>query len=129
MSAWGLAGGGPMNAQQIETLIAYLKTIQIPREDCPTEEATTRCATSGHLPAEDQEDDRDAARQSVEDGTYAQLRRGAVQPRPGERRVQLRPLPHRGWSYGDPGVPGRAPSGGTSPVARENTHFPNERGP
>src|SRR5207248_10897760 len=29
MPAWGLAGGGPMNDQQIEHLIAYLHSIQI----------------------------------------------------------------------------------------------------
>ena len=31
MSAWGLDGGGPLNAQQIDTLIAYLGSIQLPR--------------------------------------------------------------------------------------------------
>ncbi|MCJ7779419.1 MAG: cytochrome c, partial [Acidimicrobiia bacterium] len=34
MSPWGLVGGGPMNAQQINNLIAYMKSIQIPRENC-----------------------------------------------------------------------------------------------
>ena len=29
MPAWGVEGGGPMNAQQIDTLLAYLKSIQI----------------------------------------------------------------------------------------------------
>jgi mono/diheme cytochrome c family protein len=29
MPAWGLAGGGPMNDQQIDALVAYLKSIQI----------------------------------------------------------------------------------------------------
>jgi len=55
MSAWGLAGGGPLNAQQIESLVAYLESIQIPREDCnPEEEGDPLCPT-GHLPAEQQE--------------------------------------------------------------------------
>lgn len=30
MPAWGLAGGGPMNDQQIDALIAYLQSIQVP---------------------------------------------------------------------------------------------------
>ena len=34
MSAWGIAGGGPMNDQQISDIIAYLGTIQIPMEGC-----------------------------------------------------------------------------------------------
>ncbi|MFM8775839.1 MAG: c-type cytochrome, partial [Actinomycetota bacterium] len=33
MSAWGLVGGGPMNEQQSQTVIEYLKSIQIPRDD------------------------------------------------------------------------------------------------
>ena len=56
MSAWGLDGGGPMNAQQIETLIDYLKSIQIPREDCTAEEEDDPLCETGHLPAEIQAD-------------------------------------------------------------------------
>ncbi len=62
MSAWGLDGGGPMNAQQIQTLIEYLKSIQIPREDCSKEEAGPLCPT-GHLPAKDQADIEKLARE------------------------------------------------------------------
>ena len=29
MPAWGIAGGGPMNAQQVSDLVAYIKSIQI----------------------------------------------------------------------------------------------------
>ncbi len=35
MSAWGVAGGGPMNDQQISDLIAYLQSIQIPHGRVP----------------------------------------------------------------------------------------------
>ena len=34
--AWGIAGGGPMNDQQIDTIIAYLEDIQLPAEKCPS---------------------------------------------------------------------------------------------
>lgn len=34
MSAWGAAGGGPMTEQNIETLLVYLKSIQIKPEGC-----------------------------------------------------------------------------------------------
>ncbi len=34
MPPWGVEGGGPMNAQQIDTLIAYLRSIQIERDNC-----------------------------------------------------------------------------------------------
>ena len=33
MPAWGVEGGGPMNAQQVTDLIAYIKSIQISDED------------------------------------------------------------------------------------------------
>ena len=95
MSAWGLDGGGPLNSQQIDNLLDYLESIQIPREDCIPEEEGDPLCESGHLPAEIQADIEQAARQSVEDGTYDELRRGAVQPRSEQRRLQLRPLPHR----------------------------------
>lgn len=36
MSPWGVDGGGPMNDQQITTLIEYLKTIQIQPVGCTT---------------------------------------------------------------------------------------------
>jgi mono/diheme cytochrome c family protein len=33
MPAWGAAGGGPLNSQQIDELIAYLDSIQLPQSD------------------------------------------------------------------------------------------------
>jgi mono/diheme cytochrome c family protein len=32
MPAWGLAGGGPMNEKQVEDVVNYLQTIQIPQQ-------------------------------------------------------------------------------------------------
>jgi len=34
MSAWGTIGGGPLTDQNITTLIEYLKSIQIPQDNC-----------------------------------------------------------------------------------------------
>ena len=39
MPPWGIEGGGPLNDQQVDTLLAYLKSIQIPascRRACGT---------------------------------------------------------------------------------------------
>jgi len=36
MSAWGTIGGGPLTDQSVQTLIDYLKSIQIPQENCET---------------------------------------------------------------------------------------------
>lgn len=33
MPAWGLAGGGPMNEKQIEDVVNYLRTIQVPQQE------------------------------------------------------------------------------------------------
>ena len=33
MPAWGIAGGGPMNAQQISDLVAYIKSIQLSADE------------------------------------------------------------------------------------------------
>ncbi len=33
MPAWGLAGGGPMNEKQVEDIVNYLGTIQIPQQE------------------------------------------------------------------------------------------------
>lgn len=33
MPAWGLAGGGPMNEKQVEDLVNYLRTIQLPQQE------------------------------------------------------------------------------------------------
>ena len=38
MPAWGIAGGGPMNDQQISDLVAYLKSIQLNAEDAKATE-------------------------------------------------------------------------------------------
>jgi mono/diheme cytochrome c family protein len=79
MSPWGLAGGGPMNDQQIETLIAKLKTLQIPREGClPSEKDPQTCPT-GTLPQKEQDKISEAAtaaaQKLVDAGKYAQCRR------------------------------------------------------
>ncbi len=44
MSAWGLVGGGPLNEQQIQTVLDYVKSIQIPRDE------------NGKLPEEKQQE-------------------------------------------------------------------------
>lgn len=33
MPAWGLAGGGPMNERQVEDVVNYLETIQVPQQE------------------------------------------------------------------------------------------------
>ena len=124
MSAWGLAGGGPMNAQQIETLIAYLHSIQIPaRAACrrtDSEDADPYvCRPAARCRRRRRHDDR---RSSSTATGKANGRTRAT----GEALFNLdlnsgayscARCHTQGWSYGDPGVsrPGRL-SAGTSPV-------------
>ena len=73
MSAWGLKGGGPLNDQQIQTLIDYLKSIQIPRENCLVVDADARVCDGGHLPVAKQEEIQTEAELLVKVGTYSTI--------------------------------------------------------
>ena len=54
MPAWGLDGGGPMNEKQIEDVVNYLKTIQIPQQqtvDSGAEEVSIQLQRFGNADA------------------------------------------------------------------------------
>ncbi len=94
MSPWGLVGGGPMNTQQIDNLIAYMKSIQIPRENCAEGEDDARICDSGNLPGRTAGRHPSGCRTGGRRRRRRHDRRGPVQPRPRRRCLQLRPLPH-----------------------------------
>lgn len=114
MSPWGLAGGGPLNAQQIETLIAKIRSLQIPREGCAEGETDARVCASGTLPEKVKGDISEAAaaaaQKLVDAGKYA-----TVDDAMGEALFNLdiaggayscARCHTKGWSYGDPQVTG-----------------------
>jgi mono/diheme cytochrome c family protein len=114
MSPWGLAGGGPLNAQQIETLISKIRSLQIPREGCAENEPDDRICPSGTLPEKNKEEiDKAAtaaAQKLVDAGKYA-----TVDAAMGEALFNLdisggayscARCHTKGWSYGDPQVTG-----------------------
>lgn len=134
MAAWGTEGGGPMNFQQIDTLIAYIKSIQIPRVDCAPGEDDARICPSGHLPESVQDTIQADATRAAED-LVAQGRYATVEDAMGEALFTLDTSSGayscarchtEGWSYGDPGQNGQGAFGwnltGGSTVAK----FPNE---
>jgi mono/diheme cytochrome c family protein len=127
MPAWGLDGGGPMNAQQIDTLLEYLKTIQIPREDCIEEEADDPLCESGHLPAENQAEIDELARRAVEEGTYSSYGEALFNLDLAGGAYNCARCHTRGWSYGQPGVPGQGAFGWNLTGGSENARFPNVR--
>jgi mono/diheme cytochrome c family protein len=126
MSPWGLAGGGPLNAQQVDTLLAYLKSIQIEREDCEEGEGDARLCPSGHLPADMQADIESVARQSVDDGTYASYGEALFNLDLASGAYSCARCHTQGWSYGEPGVPGQGAFGWNLTGGSEAAHFPND---
>ena len=114
MSPWGLAGGGPLNAQQIETLISKIRSLQIPREGCAANEPDDRVCASGTLPekvkADIDESATIAAQKLVDSGKYA-----TVDEAMGEALFSLdiaagayscARCHTKGWSWGDPQTTG-----------------------
>ena len=135
MSPWGTIGGGPMNYQQIDNLVAYLKSIQKPRIGCAPTEEDARVCPSGTLNENDSKTIADDAARSaqnlVDQGKYA-----TVQDAMGEALFTLDTASGayscarchtKGWSYGDPGENGQGAFGwnltGGSTIAK----FPNDQ--
>jgi len=126
MPAWGVAGGGPMNDQQIDTLLAYLKSIQIPRVDCGVGEDDPLICPTGHLPGDVQQEIDAAARKAVEDGDAATYGEALYNLASASGAYGCARCHTPGWSYGDPGVPGQGALGWNLTGGAEGRHFPNE---
>ena len=131
MSPWGTIGGGPMTTQQIETLIEYLKSIQIEREGCLEDELggdeyfDTQLCESGVLPAEDMADIENAARQAMEadDVSYGEA---LFNLELGSGAYSCARCHTPGWSYDDPGVTGQGAYGWNLTGGAANSHFVDE---
>lgn len=130
MSAWGTAGGGPMNAQQIDNLIAYLKRIQIPPAGCLSEPnfaaVTAAICEQGELPAEKREE----ITASV--AAYLKANPGASE---GEALFNLSldtgafscaRCHTPGWSYGEPGDTAQGAFGWNLTGGSTINKFPSE---
>jgi mono/diheme cytochrome c family protein len=126
MSPWGLEGGGPMNSQQIDTLIYYMRSIQIPRENCgPGEDNPLTCPT-GHLPLSIQDDIDTLARQAVADGTYASYGEALYNGDLASGAYSCARCHTQGWSWGEPGVAGQGAFGWNLTGGSTNSTFANE---
>lgn len=132
MSAWGRPGGGPMTEQNIETLLVYLKTIQIQPEGCITNDSFVNNADpyvceGGTLPATEQ------ATIQTEVDKYLAANPGASE---GEALFNLNlnsgayscaRCHTPGWSYGQPGVTAQGAFGWNLTGGATNSHFPSEQ--
>jgi mono/diheme cytochrome c family protein len=126
MPPWGVEGGGPMNDQQIDTLISYLHSIQIEREDCGVGEDDAATCPSGHLPTEIQNNIDTLAMASVDDGTYASYGEALFNLDLAGGAYSCARCHTQGWSWGDPGVAGQGAFGWNLTGGSVNAHFPNE---
>ncbi|MEP7204253.1 MAG: c-type cytochrome [Ilumatobacteraceae bacterium] len=146
MSAWGTIGGGPMNSQQIETIIAYIRSIQLEPESCLTEPAfptvsaltdlkTLKICDGGILPEKTRtaidKSATQAAQTLVDAGKY-----GSVAEAMGEALFNLdinsgayscARCHTEGWSYGSPEVPGQGAFGWNLTGGSTASHFPSEQ--
>ena len=126
MSPWGLDGGGPMNAQQIQNLVAYLTSIQIPRVGCaPAEKDPLTCPT-GVLPADKQTEIMSAAQKSVDNGRYATLGQALFNLDLDSGAYSCARCHTSGWSYGDPGQTGQGALGPNLTAGASASHFPSQ---
>jgi hypothetical protein len=131
MSPWGVAGGGPMNDQQIDTLIAVQVSIQIPRTAAPRARSIRDCPH----PAE-AEQDRDRHRRrgrrqgarrpaSTRRSTRRWARRCSTSPTRAAPTAAPAATPR--LELGDPGVTGQGAFGWNLTGGSTAKHFP-ERG-
>lgn len=126
MPPWGTQGGGPMNTQQINTLIAYLKSIQIPREDCGVGEDDPLSCASGHLPIETQNGIDILANKAVDAGEFATYGEALFNTELASGAFSCARCHTPGWSWGSPGVAGQGALGPNLTGGRASSVFPNE---
>lgn len=125
MSPWGLVGGGPMNTQQIDNLIAYMRSIQIPRENCAEGEDPLVCG-SGNLPAERQAEIQAAAERAVADGEAETVGEALFNLDLAAGAYSCARCHTLGWSYNQPGVPGQGAFGWNLTGGSVNAHFTDD---
>jgi mono/diheme cytochrome c family protein len=126
MSPWGLDGGGPMNDQQIDNLLAYMESIQIPRENCGPGEDDPLLCPSGHLPGDIQSDIDTLARQGVDAGTYASYGEALYNLDLAGGAYSCARCHTQGWSWGDPEVAGLGAFGWNLTGGAANSNFSNQ---
>ncbi len=126
MSPWGVEGGGPMNDQQIDTLIAKLHSLQIDREDCGVGEDDVKTCPSGHLPTDDQEAIDAAADKAVADGLAGSYGEALYNLSLGSGAYSCARCHTPGWSWDQPGISGQGGLGPNLTGGRAGTVFPNE---
>ncbi len=126
MSPWGLDGGGPLNAQQVDTLIAYIASIQIDRVGCAAGEDNVKTCDGGSLPLELQDELTAQAQISIDNGTYDSMGEALFNLDLGSGAYSCARCHTTGWSYGDPLVSGGGAMGPSLTGGASVIRFPVE---
>ncbi len=127
MSAWGTVGGGPLNEQSIQTLIDYMKSIQIPQENC-VEYLSVYNPTclDGKLPKAQNKEIIDEAQRQVNAGVYRSLGEALFNLDLGSGAYSCARCHTKGWSYGDPQATGGGAFGPSLTGGSSIRQFPNQ---
>lgn len=144
MSPWGTVGGGPMTEQQIQTLIEYMKSIQIPREGCAEEELGDSAVTqgdgdlgsgtefyddqlcpSGVLPQAEMNDIEFSVQAAMEEEGIG-YGEALFNLELGSGAYSCARCHTLGWSYDKPGVTGQGAYGWNLTAGSTNSHFTSE---
>jgi mono/diheme cytochrome c family protein len=124
MSPWGVAGGGPMNDQQIDNIINYLKSIQVPQEGCTADDPF--CFAEGApVSTSYTEEIQAAAEQAVADGRAASLGEALFNLDINGGSANCARCHTKGWSYGDPQLSGGGAMGPNLTGGATVRQFPN----
>jgi mono/diheme cytochrome c family protein len=136
MSPWGLAGGGPMNDQQIASLVAYLHSIQIPMEGCTQANPLCNAKNNGHIPAGDakaataasysQDAIQRAAQAEVDAGRAKSIGEALFSLQLDAGAYSCARCHTKGWSYGDPQTTGGGAMGPNLTGGSEARQFPKQ---
>jgi mono/diheme cytochrome c family protein len=118
MSAWGTDGGGPMNDQQLNTLIAYLKSIQL------CDPATKGVCAKAQTQVQQSIDDAKA--QAAKDGKTFNLGEFLFSNTTNSGAYGCARCHTAGFSYGDPKVPGGGALGPSLISGSTIRQFPDE---
>jgi mono/diheme cytochrome c family protein len=126
MSPWGLDGGGPLNPQQIDALIAYMKKLQIPRENCIVQGEDPLTCEGGTLPSAKQQEIQAAAEKAVADGDAASIGEALFSLEMSSGAYSCARCHTKGWSYGSPQVTGGGALGPNLTGGSTQRQFPAE---
>jgi len=121
MSPWGIDGGGPMNEQQIDSLIAYLHSIQIPMDGCPSGESI---CDGGKLPKEKQQEIQKAIDDAIKAGTAKSVGEAIFNLTLDSAAYSCARCHTNGWSYGQPQASGSGALGPNLTAGDEPRQFP-----